>query len=157
MQHAAEVEVGTLIEAVEAAGYGARVHAAPDEPVSEESENADPELDALRTRLLWSLVLAVPVVLVAMVPPLQFDHWQWASLTLAAPVATWGAWPFHRAAWVNLRHGAATMDTLVSMGVLAALGWSLVALFLGDAGADGMRHPFQALHRLGRGAQQRAG
>ncbi|MEV4999837.1 heavy metal translocating P-type ATPase [Nocardioides sp. LML1-1-1.1] len=147
VQHPAEVEVGTLIEAVEAAGYGARVHAAPDEPArgaaDDAAADADPELDALRTRLLWSLVLAVPVVLVAMVPPLQFDHWQWASLTLAAPVATWGAWPFHRAAWVNLRHGAATMDTLVSMGVLAALGWSLVALFVGDAGDDGMRHPFQ--------------
>ena len=143
VQHPAEVDVVTLIETVEAAGYGARVHAAPDEPAAERGEDADPELDALRTRLLWSLVLTVPVVLVAMVPPLQFDHWQWASLTLAAPVATWGAWPFHRAAWVNLRHGAATMDTLVSMGVLAALGWSLVALFLGDAGADGMRHPFQ--------------
>ena len=87
-------------------------------------------------------MLTVPVVLMAMVPALQFEHWQWASLTLAAPVAVWGAWPFHRAAWANLRHGATTMDTLVSLGVLAAFGWSLVALFAGSAGDPGMRHPF---------------
>src|SRR5439155_15064225 len=97
----------------------------------------------LRTRLLTSTALAIPVVLLAMVPALQFDAWQWLSLTLAAPVATWGAWPFHRAAWVNLRHGTATMDTLVSVGVLAAFGWSLYALFIGTAGMIGMKHPFE--------------
>ncbi|MFJ3396350.1 copper-translocating P-type ATPase [Streptomyces microflavus] len=87
-------------------------------------------------------MLSVPVVLLAMVPALQFDNWQWLSLTLAAPVVVWGGLPFHRATWTNLRHGAATMDTLVSMGTLAAFGWSLWALFLGDAGMPGMRHGF---------------
>ncbi|MBS4753268.1 copper-translocating P-type ATPase [Nocardioides sp. zg-ZUI104] len=159
VQHSADVDVLTLIETVEAAGYGARVHRGTHPPASNggtigdpgstgetvDEATADPELHALRTRLVVSAVLAVPVIVLAMVPPLQFDHWQWLSLTLAAPVATWGAWPFHRAAAINLRHGAATMDTLVSLGVLAAFGWSLVALFLGDAGADGMRHPFRLL------------
>ncbi len=102
---------------------------------------ADPAR-ALRDRLLVSALLAVPVVVLSMVPALQFADWQWIALALAAPVAVWGAWPFHRAAWAGLRHGAATMDTLVSMGVLAALGWSLVALFLGGAGTPGMTHPF---------------
>ncbi|MGC5531390.1 cation transporter, partial [Streptomyces sp. SR-10] len=99
-------------------------------------------IGALRQRLVVSAVLAVPVVLLAMVPALQFDYWQWLSLTLAAPVVVWGGLPFHRAAWTNLRHGAATMDTLVSLGTLAAFGWSLWALFLGDAGMPGMRHGF---------------
>ena len=87
-------------------------------------------------------MLSVPVIVLAMVPALQFDYWQWLSLTLAAPVVTWGAWPFHRAAWLNLRHATATMDTLISIGVLAAFGWSLYALFLGDAGEPGMTHGF---------------
>ncbi|MFI1190233.1 cation transporter, partial [Streptomyces californicus] len=102
----------------------------------------DAALAALRQRLVVSTVLAVPVVLLAMVPALQFDFWQWLSLTLAAPVVVWGGLPFHRASWTNLRHGAATMDTLVSLGTLAAFGWSLWALFLGDAGMPGMRHGF---------------
>ncbi|MGW7574287.1 heavy metal translocating P-type ATPase [Streptomyces sp. NPDC054765] len=100
-------------------------------------------LAPLRQRLLISLALSVPVVLMAMVPPLQFTNWQWLSLTLAAPVVAYGAWPFHRAAWTNLRHGAATMDTLISMGTLAALGWSVWALFFGTAGMPGMTHPFE--------------
>ncbi|MET8326986.1 heavy metal translocating P-type ATPase [Streptomyces sp. NPDC005181] len=99
-------------------------------------------LAALRQRLIVSAVLAAPVVLLAMVPAFQFDNWQWLSLTLAAPVVVWGGLPFHRATWTNLRHGAATMDTLVSIGTLAAFGWSLWALFLGDAGMTGMRHGF---------------
>ncbi|MET9090483.1 heavy metal translocating P-type ATPase [Streptomyces cyaneofuscatus] len=99
-------------------------------------------LAALRQRVVVSAVLSVPVILLAMVPALQFDNWQWLSLTLAAPVVIWGGLPFHRATWTNLRHGAATMDTLVSMGTLAAFGWSLWALFLGDAGMPGMRHGF---------------
>ncbi|WP_405666293.1 heavy metal translocating P-type ATPase [Streptomyces sp. NBC_00055] len=99
-------------------------------------------LAALRQRLVVSAVLAAPVVLLAMVPALQFDNWQWLSLTLAAPVVVWGGLPFHRAGWTNLRHGAATMDTLVSMGTLAAFGWSLWALFFGDAGMTGIRHGF---------------
>ncbi|MGW9133298.1 heavy metal translocating P-type ATPase [Streptomyces sp. NPDC055681] len=99
-------------------------------------------LAALRQRLVVSAVLAAPVVLLAMVPAFQFDNWQWLSLTLAAPVVVWGGLPFHRASWTNLRHGAATMDTLVSIGTLAAFGWSLWALFFGDAGMTGMRHGF---------------
>ena len=97
---------------------------------------------ALRDRLVVSALLTVPVIALAMVPALQFTYWQWISLTLAAPVAVWGAWPFHRAAWRNLRHGATTMDTLVSMGVLAAFGWSVWALLFGTAGEPGMVHPF---------------
>ncbi|MEU1495393.1 heavy metal translocating P-type ATPase [Streptomyces sp. NPDC005776] len=102
----------------------------------------DTALAALRQRLIVSAVLAAPVVALAMIPALQFDDWQWLSLTLAAPVVVWGGLPFHRATWTNLRHGAATMDTLVSVGTLAAFGWSLWALFLGDAGMPGMRHGF---------------
>ncbi|MEU1439571.1 heavy metal translocating P-type ATPase [Streptomyces sp. NPDC005786] len=102
----------------------------------------DTALAALRRRLIVSAVLAAPVVALAMIPALQFDNWQWLSLTLAAPVVVWGGLPFHRATWTNLRHGAATMDTLVSVGTLAAFGWSLWALFLGDAGMPGMRHGF---------------
>ncbi|MFJ9265179.1 heavy metal translocating P-type ATPase [Streptomyces bacillaris] len=108
---------------------------------SAEAEQAA-SLATLRQRFIASAVLSVPVVLLAMVPALQFDNWQWLSLTLAAPVVVWGGLPFHRATWTNLRHGAATMDTLVSMGTLAAFGWSLWALFLGDAGMPGMRHGF---------------
>ena len=96
----------------------------------------------LRRRLLVSLALAIPVVVLAMVPPLQFRNWQWASLALASPVAVWGAWPFHRAAFVNARHGAATMDTLISVGVAAAYLWSLYALFFGAAGRAGARMGF---------------
>ncbi|MEV4877143.1 heavy metal translocating P-type ATPase [Streptomyces cyaneofuscatus] len=111
------------------------------EAAEAEAEQAA-SLAALRQRVVVSAVLSVPVVLLAMVPALQFDNWQWLSLTLAAPVVIWGGLPFHRATWTNLRHGAATMDTLVSMGTLAAFGWSLWALFLGDAGMPGMRHGF---------------
>ncbi|THA28825.1 copper-translocating P-type ATPase [Streptomyces sp. A1277] len=115
--------------------------AAP-EPDAEPEADAEPEVDSLRQRLIVSAVLAAPVVALAMIPALQFDNWQWLSLTLAAPVVVWGGLPFHRATWTNLRHGAATMDTLVSVGTLAAFGWSLWALFLGDAGMPGMRHGF---------------
>ncbi|WP_112491465.1 heavy metal translocating P-type ATPase [Streptomyces bacillaris] len=108
---------------------------------SAEAEQAA-SLATLRQRFVVSAVLSAPVVLLAMVPALQFDNWQWLSLTLAAPAVVWGGLPFHRATWTNLRHGAATMDTLVSMGTLAAFGWSLWALFLGDAGMPGMRHGF---------------
>jgi Cu+-exporting ATPase len=93
--------------------------------------------------VIVSALLSAPVVLLAMVPSLQFTYWQWLSLTLAAPVVVWAAFPFHEAAWTNLRHGAATMDTLISMGTLAAFGWSLYALFLGTAGVPGMTHPFE--------------
>ncbi|MEU1587368.1 heavy metal translocating P-type ATPase [Micromonospora sp. NPDC005710] len=126
-----------LIETVQKTGYTAALPAPP---------SAEPPVDPLRgprTRLWVSVALSVPVVLLAMVPAWQFDYWQWLSLTLAAPVVVWGGLPFHRAAWTNLRHGAATMDTLVSLGTLAAFGWSLWALFLGDAGMPGMTHPFR--------------
>jgi P-type Cu+ transporter len=126
-----------LIDTVRAAGYDARLPSAAPEP-----EVVD-ETRSLRDRLIVSSVLSVPVVAMAMVPAFQFTYWQWLSLTLAAPVVVWGAWPFHRAAWTNLRHGTTTMDTLISMGVLAAFGWSLYALFWGTAGTPGMTHPFE--------------
>ncbi|MCM3658279.1 heavy metal translocating P-type ATPase [Agromyces mediolanus] len=103
----------------------------------------DPELISLRQRLIGSIVLTVPVIAMAMIPAFQFTYWQWASLALAAPVIVWGAWPFHKAAWTNLKHGAATMDTLISMGTSVALLWSLYALFFGTAGVPGMTHPFE--------------
>ncbi|MFB8207017.1 heavy metal translocating P-type ATPase [Streptomyces sp. NPDC056010] len=114
----------------------------PEDDPADPDDTPDPALAALRQRLIVSAVLAAPVVALAMIPALQFDFWQWLSLTLAAPVVVWGGLPFHRATWTNLRHGAATMDTLVSVGTLAAFGWSLWALFLGDAGMPGMRHGF---------------
>ncbi|MBY4277384.1 copper-translocating P-type ATPase [Rhodococcus fascians] len=125
-----------LIAAVEAAGYTASLPVA--EPV-----DADTPVDPVKQRLIVSAVLSVPVIAMAMIPALQFTNWQWLSLTLAAPVVVWGALPFHRAAWTNLKHGTSTMDTLVSMGTLAALGWSLYALFFGTAGEPGMTHPFE--------------
>ncbi|MEV7633005.1 heavy metal translocating P-type ATPase [Microbacterium sp. NPDC089318] len=139
------VDTAALIAEVENAGYSAalpapRVEAGVEQPDAETA--ADHELRALRQRLIGSVALSVPVILLAMIPALQFTYWQWASLTLAAPVIVWAAWPFHRAAWVNLRHGAATMDTLISLGTSAAFLWSLYALFLGTAGHPGMTHGF---------------
>src|SRR5687767_13727035 len=136
----ASVTPETLVETVEKAGYGAAL------PRTDDHVDEAPEVDptrSLRQRLLVSIVLTVPVVAMAMVPALQFTNWQWLSLTLAAPVVVWGAWPFHRAAWINLRHGTSTMDTLISLGTLAALGWSVYALFWGTAGTPGMTHPFE--------------
>jgi Cu+-exporting ATPase len=136
----AGTEVADLIATVVKTGYTA---AEPErQAVQDEGPEEDPELSSLRRRLTVSTLLATPVVLLAMVPSLQFDNWQWLSLTLAAPVVVWGGRPFHQAAWTNVRHGAATMDTLVSLGTLAAFGWSLWALFFGDAGMPGMRHGF---------------
>ncbi|MCV7289052.1 copper-translocating P-type ATPase [Mycolicibacterium wolinskyi] len=139
---AGEVTPEQLIEAVETAGYTAQLPEA--ETTAEATDEDDPTgaLQALRTRLIVSAVLTVPVIAMAMVPALQFTNWQWLSLTLAAPVVVWGALPFHRAAWLNLRHGTATMDTLISMGTIAAFGWSVYALFWGTAGVAGMTHPF---------------
>jgi P-type Cu+ transporter len=139
-----------LIAVVERTGYTAALPAPPPEPeadaeVAGPPAGGDDETAALRQRLLISLLLAVPVVVLAMVPALQFRNWQWLSLALAAPVVVWGAWPFHRAALVNARHGAATMDTLISTGVMASFAWSLYALFFGDAGRTGMRMPFTLL------------
>ncbi|MFD1936252.1 heavy metal translocating P-type ATPase [Nonomuraea mangrovi] len=135
------VDPQELIATVESAGYTAEL---PKPPQAEgEPQEPEDELRPLRNRLITSLVLAVPVIAMAMIPPLQFTNWQWLSLTLAAPVVVYAGWPFHKAAWTNLRHGAATMDTLVSLGTLAALGWSLWALFFGTAGTPGMTHPFE--------------
>ncbi|MFE9028147.1 heavy metal translocating P-type ATPase [Streptomyces iakyrus] len=135
------VSVGDLIATVEATGYTAQEPAPPAEQTGEAPE-AD-ELRPLRERLVTAVVLAVPVVAMAMIPALQFEYWQWLSLTLAAPVVTYAAWPFHKAAFTNARHGAATMDTLISVGTSAAFLWSLWALFLGTAGTPGMTHPFE--------------
>ncbi|WP_306189962.1 cation-translocating P-type ATPase [Streptomyces sp. MK5] len=141
------VQVSDLIDTVVKTGYTAEEPPPPDpEPATREAQPAaasDPEVAALRQRLVVSALLAVPVILLSMVPPLQFDNWQWLALTLAAPVVVWGGLPFHRAALTNARHGAATMDTLVSVGTLAAFGWSLWALFLGDAGTPGMHDEFR--------------
>ncbi|MEV6684224.1 heavy metal translocating P-type ATPase [Streptomyces sp. NPDC051130] len=158
VSYSGDVRVADLIATVVKTGYTAEEPPPPPQPPAPEAAAgtgtdtaaataadavpADPELAALRQRLLVSAVLALPVVVLAMVPALQFDNWQWLSLTLAAPVAVWGALPFHRAAWTNAKHGAATMDTLVSLGTLAAFGWSLWALFFGHAGMTGMRHDF---------------
>ncbi|MEV7613352.1 heavy metal translocating P-type ATPase [Streptomyces sp. NPDC089799] len=149
------VEVADLIATVVKTGYTAEepppppapepaasaAHPAGSVPAAATPET-DPELAALRQRLRVSVLLAAPVVLLSMVPALQFDNWQWLCLTLASPVVVWGGLPFHRAAWSNARHGAATMDTLVSIGTLAAYTWSLWALFFGHAGMTGMRHGF---------------
>jgi Cu+-exporting ATPase len=134
------VPTADLVATVENMGYSATLPTA--EPAVAE-ERGDAEVRSLRTRVLVSLVLTVPVVAFAMIPALQFNYWQWASLTLAAPVIVWGALPFHRATWLNLRHGSATMDTLISMGTVTAFAWSLYALFLGTAGVPGMEHPFR--------------
>ncbi|MDQ3464311.1 MAG: cation transporter, partial [Actinomycetota bacterium] len=120
-----------LLAVVEKAGYSARLPDPPrptGSPTPAGTTGETPEHDPvrpLRQRLMISTVLTVPVIAMAMVPALQFTYWQWLSLTLAAPVVIWGAYPFHKAAWTNLRHGTSTMDTLISMGTLAALGWSL--------------------------------
>ncbi|MDQ4089114.1 MAG: heavy metal translocating P-type ATPase [Actinomycetota bacterium] len=154
-----EIPEGTapadVIAAVEAAGYTAavpRVEAV--EAVDGAGGEPPDETAPLRQRLLISLALSVPVILMAMVPALQFESWQWLSLTLAAPVVVWGAFPFHRAAWVNLRHGTATMDTLISLGTLAAFAWSVYALFWGHAGMPGMKMPFDLTVSRGSGTHE---
>jgi P-type Cu+ transporter len=130
-----------LLEAVESAGYEATLpDAAAAHPATEEDPSA-----SLRRRLVISALLSLPLLPISMIPALQFDNWQWLALNLATPVVLWGAWPFHRAAWANLRHATATMDTLVSLGVLAAWLWSVYALFLGNAGEPGMRMEFQLI------------
>ncbi|MGV9643962.1 heavy metal translocating P-type ATPase [Streptomyces sp. NPDC003514] len=150
---AAGVTVPELIATVEATGYTAREPApAATEAPAEQGREEDDGLRPLRQRLVTAVVLAVPVVAMAMVPALQFENWQWLSLTLAAPVVTYAAWPFHRAAFTNLRHGAATMDTLISVGTSAAFLWSLWALFLGTAGEPGMTHPFELTIARGEGS-----
>ena len=152
----AGTSVADAVATVQATGYTTQ----PPQPPAAPGGGADPDatddtaVANLRRRLVISAALTVPVLALAMIPALQFDNWQWLSLTLAAPVVVWGAWPFHRAAWLNARHGAATMDTLISLGVLAAFGWSLYALFFGGAGDPGMRMPFRLLPEQGAGADE---
>jgi Cu+-exporting ATPase len=136
-----DVATQQLVDAVEKLGYSAVLPPAPSSGGPEGATHEtpeDPETLAWRQRLIVSSVLATPVLLLSMIPALQFDNWQWLALTLTSPVVVWGAWPFHHAAWINLRHGATTMDTLISVGVGAAYLWSLYALFFGDAGEPGM-------------------
>jgi Cu+-exporting ATPase len=146
----ARADTAALVDAVEQAGYAARL---PQEDDAAAAEAADPAA-LLRRRLLVAALLTVPVIAMGMVPALQFTNWQWLSLQLATPVVLWAGWPFHRAAWQNLRHGAATMDTLISVGSLAAYGWSLVALFLLDAGTQGMKMPFELTLSRGASSEQ---
>lgn len=142
-----------LIEAVRAAGYDAtRVAPVESADADPAPSRAETEVAALRQRLIVSAILTVPVIVMAMVPAWQFTNWQWLSLTLAAPVVVWGALPFHRAAFAGLRHGTTTMDTLISVGTIAAFGWSIYALFWGDAGVPGMRHGFDLVASRGDGA-----
>ena len=136
----AQADAAALIAEIERTGYTATLPAPL--PPEKDEPAPDPELASLRQRLIGAAVLSVPVILLAMIPALQFTYWQWASLALASPVVVWAAWPFHRATAINLRHGAVTMDTLVSMGVSAAYLWSLYALFFGGAGMPGMTHGF---------------
>ena len=138
-----------LIATVEATGYTATLPRPSRAPDAEPNARPDTDTAQLRQRLLVSAALAAPVLVLAMIPFLQFDYWQWASLTLAAPVVVWGGWPFHRAALASARHRAATMDTLISLGVSAAFLWSVWALFLGDAGMPGMRMDFTLLPARG--------
>jgi len=160
------VSTDELVGAVEAIGYSAKV--VGDEPASGSAGSGsgsdgsgsggggedDLALRTLRGRLIGSTVLTVPVFFLAMVSSLQFDSWQWLSLAMAAPVVLWGGWPFHRAAWLNLKHAAATMDTLISLGTLAAFGWSLYALFIGEAGDPAMRMKFDFTPSAGSGANE---
>lgn len=148
-----------LISQIEGAGYTAKVpqpighaHMSVVDGSSDADENEPTRV--LRQRLVLSAVLSLPVLLFTAVPASQFDGWQWLSLTVTAPVVIWGGWPIHRAAWANLRYGAATMDTLISIGTLAAFGWSLYALFLGDAGQLSIRHGFSFTPQRGMGSSQ---
>ncbi len=147
VQHPAQMPLEDITAVVKAAGYTAapmqlREQAQRGDEGQNSDAGADHHTEQLRQRVLICVALAVPVIALAMIPVLQFDYWQWLSLTLAAPVVVWGAWPFHRAAWSNARHGTATMDTLISVGVAAAFVWTLYALFLGTAGEKAMRHGF---------------
>ncbi|HSE09442.1 MAG TPA: heavy metal translocating P-type ATPase [Nocardioidaceae bacterium] len=156
VRHDETVTTEDLVRAVEAAGYAAKPKAPKAIPsdTADAADSAGGQADggggveddhvaSLRQRVLVSASLSLPVIVMAMVPALQITYWQWLSLTLAAPVVVWGAWPFHKAAWANLKHATATMDTLISLGTSAAFGWSLYALFWGSAGVQGMTHPFE--------------
>ncbi|MBA3339115.1 MAG: copper-translocating P-type ATPase [Geodermatophilaceae bacterium] len=146
-----------LIASVHATGYTATLAPSAQTARTGGDPSAQSPPDGavtLRRRVLATLVLSVPVIAMAMIPALQFNYWQWVSLALATPVVTWAAWPLHRAAATNLRHGAATMDTLISVGVLAAYGWSLYALVFGGAGMPGLEMPFSLIPSRGSGADE---
>jgi Cu+-exporting ATPase len=144
------VEPEQLVGAVAEAGYRAELPGDDDSAADGERD----ELADVRRRLVVSAALSLPILLMAMIPPLQFENWQWLSLQLATPVVLWAGWPFHRAAWANLRHGAATMDTLISVGTLAAWGWSVVALFFLGAGEPGMTMSFDLIPERGGGGEE---
>ncbi|MBJ7521245.1 MAG: copper-translocating P-type ATPase, partial [Solirubrobacteraceae bacterium] len=142
-----------LVAAVQAAGYDTALPSDGGSATADQDDDHD-ETAPLRRRLIASALLSVPVLFIAMIPALQFNNWQWLSLQLATPVVLWGAWPFHRAAWANAKHATATMDTLISVGVLAAWLWSLYALFLGDAGMNDMRMSFDLIPERGAGEDE---
>jgi Cu+-exporting ATPase len=150
-----------LIAEVEAIGYHASVAPEPgasagghDGTGASGQDEDDREVRSLRDRLIVSSLLGLPVLLVSMISPLQFTYWQWLAFAMAAPVVIWGGFPFHRAAWLNLRHGAATMDTLISLGTISAFGWSVYALFWGDAGVPGMTMSLSFSVERGAGQQE---
>ncbi|MCG7267403.1 cation-translocating P-type ATPase [Corynebacterium sp. ACRQJ] len=145
-EEGAASDADSYIAIVEKLGYGGSVPK-PEKPAGDDP--AAKELRGLKRRLVVAVVLATPVILLAMIPPLQFDYWQWVSFALATPVILWAGWPFHKATWVNLKHGAATMDTLITVGTSAAFLWSLYALFFGHAGEPGMRHGWSILNHAG--------
>ena len=145
VEHPAAVDDAQLVEAVAQAGYTARVRRRhrDTEPAGHDHDHGvedEPGRTTLRTRLVVGAALAVPVVLLGMIPAWQFAGWQWVSLVLTAPIVLWAGWPFHRATFANIRHGALTMDTLVTLGTFAAFAWSTWALFFGSAGRIGIRH-----------------
>ena len=152
------VATDVLISAVESIGYTASLVTptalTADTPSVPSEDEHDVRTRALRDRLVTCAVLTLPVLAISMIPRLQFDSWQWLSFALAGPVVTWGGWPFHKAAWANLRHAAATMDTLISLGTLAAFGWSIWALFIGDAGDPAMRMAFDITPSAGSGTDE---
>ncbi len=154
--YADAISTDDLLATVARTGYTATVPAPEPAPTGPDAASADDDdvTAELRRRVVVTAVLTVPVLLLSMVTAFQFDYWQWLTLTLAAPVVTWGAWPFHRAALTTMRHGASTMDTLVSLGVAAAFGWSLYALFLGGAGEPGMSMSFTLVPSRGSGADE---
>ena len=151
-----DTSVDDLVAQVEAIGYAATVPGpAPTSTTADDAPTADdPKVRALRNRLIGATVLGVPVLLLSMINTLQFTNWQWLSLALSGPVVLWAGWPFHRAAWMNLRHSAATMDTLISVGTLAAFGWSVYALFGGEAGTPGMKMGFTLTLERGAGRDE---
>ena len=149
------ISVDDLVALVEGIGYTATVPGpAPAGTAADDTPEDDPEVRALRHRLIAAIVLGVPVLLLSMINTLQFENWQWLTLAMAGPVVLWAAWPFHRAAWMNFRHGAASMDTLISVGTLAAFGWSLYALFWGEAGTPGMKMGFTLTLQRGAGRDE---